>query len=178
LRPSISDPTKEQTEHFPLLTNGYPFVIRIAYHHDESRVFSFSRFGPKVVRVCCVACAEAGAMVVLGAAMSEGMLASYSNSTTRIRRTWMVPLADLPSLQTYEAVLTSLNFASPIERGRVCSARTSTHGHPARTAAFSNGRNRLLNDDGVANADTPPSTSQTDHAADRHARAAALPLEI
>src|SRR5690606_16671971 len=84
--------------------------------------------------------------------------------------------ADLPSSQTDEPVLTSLYFASRTERGRLPGTHAMTHGYRARHVAFSNGRNRLLNDDGVANADTPPSTSQSNHAANRHARAAARPM--
>ena len=159
-------------------SNGYPIVIRITYLHGESRVFGFSRYDLKIVRACCVASAETGAAVALGAAMSEGMLASYSNSTARIRRTWMGPLADLPSSRTDETILTSPNFVSVPNVGRTSGARASSHEHRARKVALSHGRNRLLNDDGVANADTPPSTSQTYHAGNRHARAAARPLEV
>lgn len=140
--------------------------------------FGFSRSGTKTVRACCVAYAEAGAILAPGTAMSEGMLASCSNSTAKIRRTWMSPPADLPSSRTDETIPTNPNFASSTERDRTCGAGAYAPARRARMAAFSSGRNRNLNDDGVANADTPPSTSQTGYPSNRHARAAARPLDF
>jgi hypothetical protein len=140
--------------------------------------FHETALGPGVV--CCVACAAAEAIVAFGTAMSEGMLASCSNSTARIRRPRMGPFADLPSPPIAEPVPTSLHFSSFAEYGRLSDAPARTLPHACRplAAALSNGRNGLLNDDGVANADTPPSTPQTGDLDDRHARAASCPLDI
>jgi hypothetical protein len=112
--------------------------------------------------------------------MSEGMLASCSNSTARIGgQGWGRP-TDLPSLPIAQPVPTSLHFSSFAEFGRLSDAPARTLPHACRppAAAVSNGRNGLLNDDGVANADTPPSTSQTGDLDDRHVPAAARSLDI
>ncbi len=160
--------------------NGYRTVIRITYLHGESSVFAFheTAFGPGVV--CCVACAAADAIVALGTAMSEGMLASCSNSTARIRRPRMGPPTDLPSPPIAEPIPTSLHFARLDDDGRLPDghSRAVLHARRSPAAAIPNRQNRLLNDDGVANADTPPSTSPTSDLADRHARVAERPLDI
>jgi len=133
-------------------------------------------FGPSLV--CCVACAAAGAIVAFGTAMSEGMLASCSNSTARIRRPRMGSPADLPSPPIAQPVPTSPHFTCLPEDSRLSDApaRVPPQARRSLAAAFSSGRNGLLNDDGVANADTPPSTS--DQPDSRHARTAARPLDI
>ena len=140
--------------------------------------FHETALGPGVV--CCVACAAANAILAFGTAMSEGMLASCSNSTARIRRPRMGPLADLPSPPIAEPIPTSLHFAHLDDDGRVCRASALALPHAQRSSevALPNGQNGLPNDDGVANADTPPSTSQTGDQADRHVRAAAGSLDI
>jgi hypothetical protein len=139
--------------------------------------FHETAFGPGVVG--CVACAAAEAILAFGTAMSEGMLASISNSTAGIRRPRMGPPIDLPSPPIAEPIPTSLHFSSFAEYGRLSDAPARILPHACRPPAFelSNGRNGLLNDDGVANADTPPSTSQTGDPDDRHARTAAYALD-
>lgn len=140
--------------------------------------FHETAFGPGVV--CCVACAAAEAIVAFGTAMSEGMLASCSNSTARVRRPRMGPLINLPSPPIAEPVPTSLHFACFAEGCRQSDAfaRIPPHVRRSPVAVIPNRQNGLLNDDGVANADTPPSTSPTSDLDDRHARAAARPLDI
>ena len=140
--------------------------------------FHEAAFGPGVF--CCVACAAAEAIVAFGTAMSEGMLASCSNSTARIRRPRMRPPIDLPSTPTAELIPTSLHFACFADDSCLSDALARIPPHVLRspTAAISNRQNGLLNDDGVANADTPPSTSQTGDFDDRHARAASRPLVV
>ena len=140
--------------------------------------FHEAALGPGVV--CCVACAAAEAIVAFGTAMSEGMLASCSNSTARIRRPRMGLPIDLPSPPIAGPIPTSLHFACFAEDGRLsdASARNLPHVCRSPAAAVANRQNGLLNDDGVANADTPPSTSQTSDLDDRHARAASCPLDI
>jgi len=140
--------------------------------------FHETALGPGVV--CCVACAAAEAIVAFGTAMSEGMLASCSNSTARIRWPRMGPPTDLPSPPTAKPVPTSLHFSSFAKNGCLSDAPARTLPHACRppAAEVSNGRNGLINDDGVANADTPPSTSQTGDLDDRHVPAAACPLDI
>jgi hypothetical protein len=92
----------------------------------------------------------------------------------------MGPTTDLPSPSTAQFIPTSLHFARFAEDGRLpgAPARIPPHVHRSPAAAIANGPNGLLNDDGVANADTPPSTSQTGDLDDRHVRAAARPLDI
>jgi hypothetical protein len=141
--------------------------------------FHETALGPGVT--CCVACAAAEAIVAFGTAMSEGMLASCSNSTARIWRPRMGPLVDLPSPPIAGPIPTSLHFSSFADYGCLSDALARALPQACRPRAdeVSNGRNGLLNDDGVANADTPPSTtSQTGDHDDRHARAAPCPLDI
>jgi len=96
--------------------------------------------------------------------MSEGMLASYSNSATEIRRTWMGPPPDLPPSRTKKPILTSLHCTRYDGNCRPTEAatRASRGANPVRTSGLSRqGKVGLRNDDGVANADTPSSTSQS-----------------
>lgn len=92
----------------------------------------------------------------------------------------MGPPTDLASPPIAEPIPNSLHFSRFAEYGRLSDAPARTLPHACRppAAEVTNGRNGLLNDDGVANADTPPSTSQTGDPDDRHARAAACPLAI
>jgi hypothetical protein len=92
----------------------------------------------------------------------------------------MGPPADLPSTPIAELIPTSLHFARFADDGRLsdASARIPPHVPRSPAAGIAIGQNGLINDDGVANADTPPSTSQTGDLDDRHARAAARPMDI
>jgi len=92
----------------------------------------------------------------------------------------MGPPTDLPSPPIAEPIPTSLHVACFDDDGRSCDApaRALRRAHRSPAAEFANGQHGLLTDDGVANADTPPSTSQTGNPADRHVRFAARPLEI
>ena len=147
---------------------------------EKAAFFAFheAALGPGVI--CCVACAAAEAIVAFGTAMSEGMLASCSNSTARIQRPRMGLPADLPSPPIAEPIPTSLHFACSTEDSRLSDApaRVPPHVRRSPAAAVTKRQDGLLNDDGVANADTPPSTSQTGDPDDRHAGAASRPLDI
>jgi hypothetical protein len=153
----------------------------------ESPIFmekaAFSAFheaalGPGVI--CCVACAAAEAIVAFGTAMSEGMLASCSNSTARIRWPRMGPPADLPSTPIADLIPTSLHFALFADncRSSGASARILPQVPRSLAAGIAIGQSGLINYDGEVNADTPPSTSQTGDLEDRHFRAAARSLDI
>jgi hypothetical protein len=102
-------------------------------------------------------------MCAFGNAMSEGMLASYSNSKVGIRRPWMGPSPDLPSPLTKKLILTSLHCTRHDEFCRPLEAMArAPRGNLARTPEPSRqGKVGLPNDDGVANANTPSSTSQS-----------------
>jgi hypothetical protein len=94
---------------------------------------------------------------------ARGMLASYSNSKAEIRRTWMGPPPDLPPSQKTKPILISLHCTryDGICRSAEGNARVK-RAHPARTSRLTRqGKVGLPNDDGVANANTPSSTSQS-----------------
>jgi hypothetical protein len=96
--------------------------------------------------------------------MSEGMLATRSNSKTGIRRTWMGPLPDLPPFTTTKLILNSLHCTryDGIRRPLEAVARAERGTFLARTSEIARqGIVGLSNDDGVANANTPSSTSQS-----------------
>lgn len=161
--------------------DSYPTVIRITYLDGESSVFLLFNepaFGPHVT--CCVAYDAAEAIVAFGTAMSEGMLASCSNSTARIRWPRMGPPADLPSTPIADLIPTSLHFALFADncRSSGASARILPQVPRSPAAGIAIGQSGLINYDGVVNADTPPSTSQTGDLEDRHFRAAARSLDI
>jgi hypothetical protein len=111
--------------------------------------------------------------IASGNAKSEGMLASYSNSKTEIQRTWMGPPPDLPPSLTTKPILISLHCTryDGICRSAEGNARVKRDAHPARTSGLTRqGNVGLPNDDGVANANTPSSSSQSYRSNDRHRR--------
>jgi hypothetical protein len=92
----------------------------------------------------------------------------------------MGPPANLPSTPIAKLIPTSLHFAPFADDGRRfdTSARIPPHMPRLPVAGIAIGQSGLINDDGVANADTPPSTPQTGDLDDRHVRAQARPLDI
>jgi hypothetical protein len=105
--------------------------------------------------------AEAGNAI--GIAMSEGMLARHSNSKAGIRRTWMGPPPELPPSRTMKPILISLHctrydgMTHPVEAAHAMRSVIL-----ARARRLSRqGKVGLPNDDGVANANTPSSSSQS-----------------
>lgn len=115
----------------------------------------------------------AKAMVRPGNAMSEGMLASYSNSRSGIRRSRIGPSSDLPPSQLKTPILISLHSTryDGIFRPLDDMLRAERGTKLARTCGLSRqGKVGLPNDDGVANADTPSSASQSPKSDNRQAR--------
>ena len=101
------------------------------------------------------------------------MLASFSNSTAEIRRTRMGPPPGLPPFLTTKPILTSLHCTRYDGNCRPTEAvaRAKRGAILARASELSRqGQVGVPNDDGVANANTPSSTSQSHGSNDRHHR--------
>ena len=112
----------------------------------------------------CVAYLQPGRSRAAGNATSEGMLASYSNSKVGIRRTWMGPPPGLPPSTIMMLILTSLHCTryDGICRPFGAGARALRRSVLARASELSRqGNVGVPNDDGVANANTPSSSSQS-----------------
>lgn len=88
----------------------------------------------------------------------------------------MGPPADLPSRPTTDPIHLSHHFAPASKQGPLPDICALPQLYRTLEAPLRHGWDRLLNDDGVANADTPPPTPRKDHAANRHARAAERPM--
>jgi len=146
--------------------DGYPDVIRITYHHLESGFCPFStgwlrEARPERLRPLTCNRSDPSRPVTRRA---RGMLASYSNSKAEIRRTWMGPPPDRPPSPPTKPILLSLHCTryDEIRRSIEGTARVKRGVPPARTSEFNRqGNVGLPNDDGVANANTPSSTSQS-----------------
>lgn len=140
---------------------------------EKAAFFCFPRYGFRAERGWLRRFPAAKVNGHPGNAMSEGMLASFSNSTTGIRRTWMGPPPDLPPHLTTKPILTSLHCTRYDGNCRPTEivARAKRGALIARTSGLSRqGKVGLPNDDGVANANTPSSTSQSLGPNDRHGR--------
>jgi hypothetical protein len=153
---------------------GYPDVIRITYVELVSGFCPFStgwlrEARPEQLRALYL---QPERPIVSGNAKSEGMLASYSNSKAEIRRTWMGPPPDLPLSPKTKLILISLHCTR--YDGICCSAVGNARvkrAYHARTSGLNRrGKVGLPNDDGVANANTPSSTSQSYRSDNRNLR--------
>jgi hypothetical protein len=182
-RPRLGAPSTVAARHQPSGNPASPpelaAVRRLSERHTNhllfcgKRLFRFQRPGPAAGCGGCVAYLQPRRAVAVGTAMSEGMLARHSNSRTGIRRTWMGPPPDLPPFLTMKPILTSLHCTRYDGNCRrvEAAARTMRGAILARASGLSRqGKVGLPNDDGVANANTPSSTSQSHGPDDRYHR--------
>jgi hypothetical protein len=155
--------------------NGYPNVIRITYHRLESGFCPLSTGWLRGARsgwLRPLTCNRSDLSRPV-TRRARGMLASYSNSKTEIQRTWMGPPPDQPPSPKTKPILISLHCTryDGICRSAEGNARVKRDAHPARTSGLTRqGNVGLPNDDGVANANTPSSSSQSYRSNDRHRR--------